>query len=72
MTVQFDGIGFAIGPPARGERGEAVARTAERATARRVIFIFPDCVVDWSISCMLYASSVLDVSSQLLVVECRV
>jgi hypothetical protein len=41
MTVQVAGIGFAAGPPARGNSGEAAAR-AVRVVIRIAVFILSD------------------------------
>jgi hypothetical protein len=37
VIVQFEGIGLAIGPPARGWRGEAAAKVVKRRLASSVL-----------------------------------
>jgi hypothetical protein len=38
VTVQFEGIGLAIGPPARGWRGEAIEKVVKRRLTRNIGF----------------------------------
>lgn len=38
VIVQFEGIGLAIGPPARGWRGEAIEKVVKRRLTRDIGF----------------------------------
>jgi len=45
VIVQFEGMGLAIGPPARGCRGEAVAKVVKRRLAKSVLAVENSIVV---------------------------